>query len=299
MKIAISGASGLIGSTAVAYFQKRGETVLRLVRHEPRNNQSEIRFDPHGGRVDAEALRGVDVVLHLAGENIAGGRWSAARKRRILESRVVGTRTLGEALASLDGGPRLLLSASATGYYGDCGEAAIGEDEPAGEGFLADVCRRWEAETQPAEQAGVRVVNFRLGVVLAPQGGALTKMLPFFRLGLGGRVGSGRQYLPWVALDDVMRALAHMIRTESIRGPVNLTSPEPATNAEFTKALGRALHRPTIFPVPAFAIKLLFGQMGVETLLSSCRAVPNKLAESGFAFNQPSLPEALNAVLSA
>ncbi len=298
MKIAISGSTGLIGSTLSAYFEARGERVLRLVRHEPRNNELEIRFEPSTGKIDSDRLNSVDVVIHLAGESIASGRWTETRKKRILDSRVNGTKLISETIGGLDGGPKLLLAASGSNFYGDCGEAVIGEDEPSGEGFLADVCRQWEAATRPAARKGIRVISFRMGVVLAPNAGALAKMLPIFKLGLGGKIGSGHQYLPWVAIDDVARAIEHMIRDSSLHGPVNLMAPEPVTNRQFTKALGAALHRPALFPVPAFAVRLLFGQMGDETLLTSCRGVPKKLAESGFAFAHPEIGEALRSMLS-
>lgn len=289
LHIAVSGASGLIGSNLVPYLRDRGHTVLALVRREAVDPETEITFKPDEGTIDSRRLEEIDVVIHLAGENIGSGRWTEDKKRRLTESRVKGTRLISETLASLDNGPKLLLAASATGYYGDTGDDIIDEDSPGGDLFLSHLCRQWEEATRPAQDAGIRVVNFRLGVVLTEQGGALAKMLPVFRLGLGGKIGSGQQYMSWISLDDVRRGIDHLITVDNLSGPVNFVSPLPVTNAEFTKTLGAILHRPILFTVPAFALRLIFGQMAEETLLLSCRVVPKRLAESGFVFSNQNL----------
>jgi uncharacterized protein (TIGR01777 family) len=249
------------------------------------------------GTIDASALEGVDAVVHLAGENIAQ-RWTSSQKAKIRDSRIKGTQLLCETLARLSSPPKVLVSASAIGYYGDRGEQILTEDSPLGRGFLAEVCRGWEAATEPARQRGLRVVPLRFGVVLSPAGGALAKMLPPFRLGLGGMVGSGRQYMSWIALDDVVGAIQHAIVTDTLQGPTNAVAPQAVTNQEFTKTLGKALGRPTVFPLPAFAARLMFGEMADELLLASTRVQPAKLLGSGYRFRYPELEDALRHVLA-
>jgi len=252
MKILVSGSSGLVGSALARRCQEplpaRHFDVIRLVRREPNPGGEEIRWDPQAGQIAAEALEGLDAVVHLAGDNIAAGRWTAAKKARIYSSRVEGTGLLAQTLARLARPPKVLVSASAVGYYGDRGEEELDESSRPGPGFLAGVCRDWEAATEPASHAGIRVVVVRLGVVLAREGGALARLVGLFRLGLGGRLGNGRQYLSWITLGDVVEAILFLVANDSLRGPVNLVAPQPVTNREFTQALGRALHRPTILP---------------------------------------------------
>ncbi len=293
LRIAVTGSSGLIGTRLAAFLAACGHHVRRVVRRPPDPDADEISWDPTTGRIDAAALEGVDCVVHLAGESIAAGRWTQARKDAIRTSRVAGTRLLSETLAKLAKPPRTLIAASAIGYYGDRGDETLTEDSPPGTGFLADVCRQWEAATEPAKQAGIRVVNLRIGVVLSAVGGALAKMLTPFKLGLGGVVGSGRQYMSWITLDDLVAAVHHLIVTDDVSGPVNAVSPNPVTNREFTKTLGGVLHRPTILPLPAPVVRLLFGEMGQALLLAGTRAVPTKLQAAGFEFSHPRLEGAL------
>jgi uncharacterized protein (TIGR01777 family) len=242
------------------------------------------------------SVSGFDAVIHLAGETIMG-RWTAGKKVRILESRTIGTRNLAQALAAANLRPRTFLMASAVGYYGPCGDEILTEDSPSGNDFLSQVGREWEAAAEPARQAGIRVVNLRLGMVLTPQGGALKQMLTPFRIGVGGRLGTGRQWVSWIALDDVIGALRFALDNQSIFGPINLVAPNPVRNTEFTRALGQALHRPTLFPLPATMVKVLFGAMGEALLLSGQRAVPRKLEASGYRFLHPEITEALRSML--
>src|SRR5262245_13397563 len=251
MRVLVTGASGLVGSALVPFLTTGGHRVTRLVRSQPRPGAAEIHWDPVTGVQDLSSLEGMDAVVHLAGENIAGGRWTAERKAKIRDSRVIGTRTLCETLARLSQPPKVLVSASATGYYGDRGAEPLWENSTFGTGFLADVCRAWEKATQPAVQKGIRVVLLRLGIVLSPAGGALAKMLLPFKLGLGGVIDRGNQYLSWIALDDVAGAMAHTLMTDALQGPVNAVAPHPVTNREFARTLGRVLRRPTVFPLPA------------------------------------------------
>jgi uncharacterized protein len=296
MNILITGASGLVGSALVPFLANAGQEVTRLVRSPPRPGERAIRWDPTAGSIDESGLRSAEAVVHLAGENIAE-RWTAEKKVRIRESRVNGTRVLCEALARMDTPPKVLVSASAIGYYGDRGGEILTEDSAAGQGFLAEVCRAWEASTAPAQQKGIRVVPLRFGVVLSDAGGALAKMLPPFRLGMGGVLGSGQQYMSWIALDDAVGAIHHAIITESLQGPTNAASPKAVTNQEFVKALGKVLGRPTILPMPAFAARLMFGEMADELLLASTRVQPTKLIASGYSFRYPDLDAALRHVL--
>ena len=296
MKIAVTGASGMVGSAFCSLATTGGHRVLRLVRRKSESPE-EISWDPHTGKIDAEALRGVDAVVHLAGDNISEGRWTTAKKQRIRSSRVDGTRLISETLAKLDDKPRTMIAASAIGYYGNRGDEQLDESASVGTGFLADVVRDWEAATQPARDSGIRVVNLRLGVVISPQGGALRKMLTPFKLGLGGPVGNGRQYMSWISIDDAIGSIHHALMTDSLEGPVNAVAPGAVTNREFTKTLGRVLRRPTIFPMPAFAAKIAFGEMANDLLLSSTRVVPTRLTESDYAFRHPDLEQALRHVL--
>jgi hypothetical protein len=250
------------------------------------------------GSIDTSGLQGVEAVVHLAGENIAE-RWTAAKKANIRDSRANGTRVLCEALTGLTPLPKVLVSASAIGYYGDRGAEVLTEDSASGSGFLAEVCRAWEVATEPAHQRGIRVVRLRFGVVLSAAGGALAKMLPPFRLGLGGTLGSGRQYMSWIALDDAVGAIHHAVVTEPLQGPTNAVAPQPVTNQAFTKALGSVLRRPTLLPLPAFAARLIFGEMADELLLASTRVQPAKLQASGYSFRYPELEGALRHVLGA
>ena len=295
MRAAITGSSGFIGSALLSELALAGHQVVRVVRREARGPDA-IRWDPETGTIEAEKLEGLDAVIHLAGESIVG-RWTPSKKAGIQDSRRRGTRLLAETLASLARRPRVLIAASAIGYYGDRGDERLTEQSPPGTGFLPDVCREWEQAAQPVTSAGIRLVHLRIGVVLSPRGGALAKMLPPFRLGLGGILGTGRQHWSWVALGDVTGAIQHALITDSVRGPVNVVSPNPATNAEFTRALGRVLRRPTIFPVPAFAARLLMGEMADALLLASARVEPTRLVESGYRFRYPELDAALRHLL--
>ncbi len=295
MRVLISGASGLLGTALTRALLRDGHETLALVRRAAR--AGEVQWDPRQP-LDPAKLAGCDAVVHLAGKNIAG-RWTEKFKQEVLESRSSGTRTLAAAAAESfrqTGQPPVFVSASGVGYYGSRGDEVLTEDSAAGAGFLAEVCKQWEAATNPARDAGVRVVNLRIGVVLARDGGALKPMLPPFRLGLGGRVGSGQQWWSWVSLDDVIGAMLFALQGE-LQGAVNLVAPAPVRNAEFVKALGKALHRPTIFPLPEFVIRGLMGEMGEELLLTSARAVPEKLQTAGYQFRHADLDEALRAAL--
>ena len=295
MKILVTGATGLVGSALVPFLAGGGHEVSRLGRAAA--GAGDIRWDPDAGVLDAAALEGFEGVIHLAGENVASGRWTEARKRRIKESRVNGTRLLAETLAGLERPPRVLVSASAVGFYGDRGEDELTEGSPAGAGFLSDVCREWEAATEAAEGKGIRVAHARLGVVLARDGGALAKMLTPFRLGAGGIIGNGRQYMSWITLDDTVAAIGHLLATEAASGPVNVVAPAAVTNREFTKPLGRVLRRPPLFPMPGFAARLAFGEMADALLLASTRVKPAGLLDSGYAFRHGTLGEGLRHVL--
>jgi hypothetical protein len=296
-KILVTGSTGLVGSALLPNLRSQGHEVFRLVRSQAKTGAAEIYWNPEQGIEDTTRLEGLDAVVHLAGENISEGRWTEEKKKRIRDSRVKGTRTLSDTLARLKQPPRTLLSASAIGYYGSQGERVLTEESAPGSDFLASVCREWEAATEPATQSGIRVVLLRFGVILTPKGGALSKMLAPFQFGVGGRLGSGRQYMSWITLDDVVGVINHALLNETISGPVNVVTPHPVTNYEFTKTLGRVLSRPTIFPVPAFAIRLAFGEMGDAALLGSTRVEPARLKESGYAFQHPELEGALRQML--
>ncbi len=297
MRIAVTGSTGLVGTAVTNRMAADGHTVYRVLRQQSAGDDA-IQWNPTAGTIERAKFNGLDAVVHLAGENIADGRWTAAKKERIRDSRVIGTELLCRTLAGLKQPPRTLIAASAIGYYGDQGDRQCDESAGAGSGFLADVCAEWEHATEPAKAAGMRVVNLRIGVVLTPRGGAIKKMLLPFKLGGGGRVGSGRQYWSWISLDDVTGAIAHCLRTDSLAGPVNAVAPDPVTNLEFTKALGRALGRPTIVPMPAFAARLALGEMADELLLASTRVVPRRLLETGYRFQHTVLSESLPDILS-
>jgi len=297
MNIVVSGSSGLIGSALVPELGAAKHNVKRLVRRALRGREAEAHWDPAAGSLDPKLLEGCDAVVHLGGENIAAGRWTAAKKRRIRDSRVRSTKVLSEAMARLSRAPKVLVCASAIGYYGDRGSELLTEESAPGSGFLPEVCRAWEAAAAPAAKKGIRVVHMRFGVVLSRKGGALTKMLLPFWLGLGGKVGSGSQYMSWIAIGDAVGALQYALEHEALRGPVNAVAPNPVTNLEFTRALGRALHRPTIFPMPAAAARLVFGEMADALLLSSARVEPARLKAGGYRFRHPALDEALRHLL--
>ena len=297
MRIAVTGSGGLVGSAVVPALVESGHEVVRLVRHDPGQGEKAVRWDPETGFVDTAGLEGLDALVHLAGENIASGRWTAARKDAIRNSRVKGTRLLCDALAALSEPPKTLVCASAIGYYGDRWEDILTEESPAGKGFLPDVCREWEAASVPAVRKGIRVVTLRIGVVLTPKGGALSRMLPPFRAGLGGVLGSGKQYVSWIALDDLPGIVLHTLGREELRGPVNAVAPRPVTNRELTEALGKILSRPTLFPVPAFALRLAVGEMADALLLASARVAPRRLEETGYHFRFPELWSALRHLL--
>jgi len=294
-KVLVSGSSGPIGKALLPALRERGYQSTQLVRH-PAHSADQIEWNP-AQPVNADSVSGFDAVVHLAGESIVG-RWSAAKKTAIRDSRVLGTRHLAEALAKAPKLPRILISASAIGYYGDRGEELLREDSAPGQGFLAEVCQQWEAAATLAAQAGIRVVHLRIGMVLSPAGGALAAMLTPFRLGLGGRIGSGRQWWSWIDVHDLVNAILHAIESESLSGPVNAVSRNPVTNAEFTHALAKPLSRPAVFPLPAFAARLAMGQMADELLLASQRVEPTRLLASGFQFRYPDLAASLRANLA-
>lgn len=298
-KILVSGASGLIGSALVSSLKSSGARVARLVRgtaeHDRGRDEEQIPWDP-AAPTAPETVSGFDAVIHLAGESIAG-RWTDAKKTRIRESRIVGTRNLVQALAQAKHKPEVFLCSSAIGYYGNRGDEVLREESSSGSGFLADVCRQWEVATQPAAEAGIRTVQIRTGIVLSPKGGALGKMLLPFKLGVGGRIGDGRQWMSWIDLQDMVGAIHHILKTDLVEGAVNMVAANPVTNAEFTRMLASVLSRPAIFPVPRFAIKLAFGEMGEELLLGSQRVEPAKLIAVGYAFRFRELRPSLEGML--
>lgn len=293
--VAITGSSGLIGRELVPFLTTGGHRVTALVRGEA--SQGQVSWDPGADSFDASPLDRVDAVVHLAGENVAAARWTEARKERVRESRVHSTRILCAGLAKLPSPPKVLVSASAIGFYGDRGDEILDEGSPSGDGFLARVAREWEAATEPAAAAGIRVVQLRFGVVLSPKGGALEKMLTPFKMGGGGVVGSGRQYWSWISLDDAAGAIYHALMTHSVRGPANAVDPDSVTNREFAKTLGRVLSRPSITPLPAFAARVALGEMADELLLASTRVRPTRLQNSGYEFRHDSLEHALRHIL--
>jgi uncharacterized protein (TIGR01777 family) len=300
MRVAITGSTGLIGTALTHSLLADGHGVLRLTRGRARSASGDgsesARWDPMGGTVQPGALDGVDVVVHLAGAGVGDKRWTPAYKEEIRSSRVEGTRTIARAAAALDRPPKVLISASAVGYYGDTGDEIVEEDRPAGDDFLARVCVDWEAAAAPAVDAGIRVVHPRSGLVVSAKGGAWGKLLPLFRLGLGGTLGSGDQYWPFISLADHIAAMRFVIEHENVAGPLNFTGPEPLTNREITRAMGRALHRPTAAAVPAPALRLMVGE-SASGITGSCRAVPTALLEAGFNFRHPSIERALDSAL--
>ena len=291
MRVLIAGASGLVGSALIPALEAEGAEVTRLVRRSA--GAGEIEWHPNSDQIDATQLEGFDAVINLAGENIAAGRWTDELKRKIHDSRVNGTHLLSEAIARLKQRPAVFLCASATGIYGDRGDETLDEQSESGSGFLAGVCGEWEQATGPAVQAGVRTVTLRFGPILAREGGMLAKLLTPFKMGMGGKVGSGKQYISWVAIDDVVSAIKLALNDASLRGPLNIVSPNPVTNEVFTKTLGHVLSRPTALAMPAFAVRLAFGEMADEMLLTSQRVIPKKLNDAGYAFQQPELEGAL------
>lgn len=295
----ISGARGLVGSAFTRAMEGQGGVVRRIARNlSVDRTPNEIVWNPELGSLSVTGFSGVNAVVHLAGDNIASGRWTAVKKQRIRDSRVVGTQRLCESLARMSDRPRVLVCASAIGFYGDCGDRLVSEADSPGTGFLSKVCAQWERATQPAVDAGIRVVNLRIGVVLSRDGGALQKMLLPFRLGLGGQIGNGRQYWSWISLPDLVRSILFAIDNESLSGPVNAVAPKAVTNAEFTRVLGQVLRRPTVLPLPAFAVRLMLGEMANDLLLASIRVAPDQLLQHGFHFDHPDLETALRVVLS-
>ncbi|HVL99427.1 MAG TPA: TIGR01777 family oxidoreductase [Egibacteraceae bacterium] len=297
MHIAITGATGFIGSGLVPFLVAGGHEVTRVTRRPPRA-PDEVTWDPAAGRMDEDALRGVDAVVHLAGEPIAAGRWTEQRKRRIRDSRVQGTALLARTMAGTTDGPRVLVGSSGIDYYGDRGDEVLTEDSAPGDGFLAEVCVAWEAAADAAREAGVRVVHLRTGIVLSAEGGALPRLLLPFRLGLGGRFGSGRQYWSWITIDDMIGLIAHALASDGLAGPVNAVAPSPVTNAEFTRTLAGVLSRPAALPVPRFAPRLVLGELADSLLYASQRALPERAEADGYVFRHANLEEALRHVLA-
>jgi hypothetical protein len=296
MRILVTGASGLIGRALIPSLAADGHKIVCLSRTPGSGDHRHIYWDPHHGTLDADAVENFDAVIHLAGESIVG-RWTAEKKARIRDSRVNGTRLLCETLARVQDRPLVLVAASAIGFYGDRGDQLLNEESSPGSLFLSRVAKEWEAASEPASQHGIQVVNLRIGFVLSKAGGGLAAMLLPFKLGIGGRVGSGRQYLSWIAIDDVVGAIGHAILSDTLRGPVNAVAPHAVTNQEFTKTLGRVLWRPTLFPLPAFAAHLALGEMADNLLLASARVEPARLLASGYEFRFPELKGALRHVL--
>jgi uncharacterized protein len=305
-RIAVTGAGGFLGSAVVSALRDDGHDVFRLVRRTPAT-PDEVQWDPHAGTVDLDALAGTNAVIHLAGAGVGDQRWTPAYKNEILTSRVDGTRTIATACASLSPRPKVLLSSSAIGFYGNSGEATVDESSPSGSGFLADVTRAWEPETKPAEDAGVRVVHMRTGVILSGKGGTLggtvhvlgvpIKLLLLFKAGLAGPLGSGRQWVSWMSLTDYVNAVRFLLTRDDVAGPVNLTAPQPVRNKEWVQAIGRAVHRPTVLPVPGFALRAAVGPFAEEAVLFSQRVLPRRLESAGFAFAHPDIDTALAAEL--
>ncbi|MFG2427002.1 TIGR01777 family oxidoreductase [Streptomyces sp. NPDC048590] len=294
-RVAVSGSTGLIGAALVRSLRSDGHEVVRLVRRRAASGD-EVEWDPKRQYVDVAGLAGCDAVVHLAGAGVGDHRWTQAYKREIRDSRVLGTAAVAEALAALDTPPKVLLSGSAIGFYGDTGDRAVDESAPPGDGFLPSVCVEWEEATAPAEEAGIRTVHARTGLVVSKEGGAWGRLFPLFRAGLGGRLGDGRQYWSFIALHDHVAALRHILDTETLSGAVNLAGPSPVTNAQVTAAMGRVLRRPTLFTAPAPALKIALGEFS-EDVLGSQRVLPARLLESGFAFAFPGIEDAVRAAL--
>ena len=292
MKILITGATGLIGTALQLSFREKGHELL-LTSRKPPNDESWIQWDYDSGFAEPERLKGIDAVIHLAGENISGFRWTDEKKKIIKDSRVIGTRNVVDTISGLKQKPRVLIASSAIGFYGDRGDDEMTETSPAGKTFLAEVCREWEVESRRAEDSGIRTVLLRTGIVLSKDGGALASMLTPFKLGLGGVIGSGKQWMSWISLDDQIAVINFVLENEDMRGAVNSVSPNPVTNQEFTAAMGEVLYRPTFIPIPEFAVHLAFGEMGDALLLDSTKVMPKRLEEASFEFNFPDLKKAL------
>ena len=295
MNILVTGASGLIGSALIRHLESQGHSVFRM--HRNPTSEATYYWFPEEGRIHLDDEIKLDAVIHLAGENIADSRWSQTKKGRILHSRVDGTRLLSEALSKLEHRPEVFISGSAIGYYGDTGDSVVDEDSGRGHGFLSDVAVSWESATQAAEDAGIRTIHLRTGIVLSPEGGVLQKMMTPFKMGLGGVVGNGKQYMSWISIDDVIGIIDRMLNDNQLSGPYNLVAPNPVTNREFTRSLGRALCRPTISPLPAFAARLMFGEMADALLLSSSRIASTRLKDIGYTFTDTTLEQALTRLL--
>lgn len=298
MKILVSGASGLVGGQLTARLAERGYELFRLTRKSDGGLANTLTWDPEAGTLSSDDLEGLDGVIHLAGEPIAAGRWNRERKARIRDSRVDGTRLLCERLAACENPPATLIAASAIGFYGDRGDEELTEESPSGTGFLADVCRDWEAATEPARNAGIRVVNVRIGLVLSTKGGALSMMLRPFKMGMGGTLGGGKPWVSWIHIDDLTGAIEFVLTKDEFSGPVNGVAPNPATNHDFTKALGSVLGRPTVVPAPTRMLRLALGEMADELLLCSTRVLPARLEEAGFEFQHPTIDGALRDLLA-
>lgn len=298
MRILISGSHGLVGTALIKSLERDRHEVFPLVRHYP-NSDSEIEWSPDRYSIQLARLEGFDAVVHLAGESIAEGRWTDEKKKRIRKSRVKGTKLLADALANLTAPPKAFLCASAIGYYGNRGDEVLTEASAPGDDFLAKVCVEWEETSSLAKEKGIRTVDCRFGIILDANGGALKKMLPPFRMGIGGKVGDGTQWMSWIALDDVIGALEFALKNDSLSGPVNFVSPNPVRNLEFTRTLGKVLSRPTLFPIPAFGLRLLFGEMADALLLSSQRVEPTLLLRASYPFQYPDLAQALSHVLES
>lgn len=299
MRILISGSSGMIGSALVSALEGEGHTIGRLVRRTANHGKNEVYWDPGRGSLDKTSLVDFapEAVINLAGESIASGRWTSKKKAKIRDSRVHGSAVLAESLASLENPPRVFINASAIGFYGNRGQEKLSESSPSGEGFLAEVCRAWEVATEPAQKKGIRVVLVRTGIVLDLHGGALKKMLLPFKLGLGGVIGNGRQYMSWISIEDEVGILQFALTHDSLQGPVNAVAPNPVTNREFTKTLGRVLFRPTLVPMPASTARMIFGEKAEELLLAGARVLPEKLLQAGYSFKYPELKPALKYLL--
>ena len=295
MKVAVTGSSGLIGSSLVSFLSEKSVTVSKILRENTKDD--DISWKPEDGDWDSAFTGGVDGIVHLAGENIASGKWTRKKKEKIRNSRIEGTTRLCEHILKLPTPPSVLVCASAIGYYGNRGVEFLNEGSSRGSGFLPDVCLGWEEAAESVSKAGIRVVNVRFGIVLSKDGGALAKMMTPFKIGMGGKIGSGTQYMSWVAMDDVTGAIYHTLTTDSLKGPVNVTAPNPVTNKEFTSTLGEVLKRPAVVPIPAFAAKLAFGEMANDLLLASTKVAPKRLSDSGYKFQYPELENALKHVL--
>ncbi len=297
MKILLTGASGLVGKLLIPVLKKDDHQIVRLVRSKDQANENTVYWSPLSGEIEVDRLRHIDAVIHLAGEPIMG-RWTDKKKECIRQSRADATHFLCKQLVQLTPVPRTLIAASAIGYYGNRPDAWVDEDAPSGTGFLPEVCSAWEEATESARKGGIRVVNLRIGIVLSPDGGALAKMLTPFRLGMGGKIGDGKQYMSWLMLEELIGMIQFALRTESLSGPVNAVAPNPVTNLEMTRILGSLVHRPTIFAVPSLAVRILFGEMGIDLLLAGARVKPVRLSEAGYEFKHPDLEQALGQVLT-